>query len=99
MATTTHNLIVGYKGHRKGTWKEKAHKLYDDLHKTESRKEILARIVKLGATIGTARSWFQTFKKEKPAKKADTAPVPKQAKKLNLSQLKKKTSLGQSLLH
>lgn len=55
----------GYKGHRVGTMKEKAHKLVDDLlGKGKERSDILPKIVELGAAPNTAASWYGSFKSQ-----------------------------------
>ena len=59
---------AGYKGHRKGTMKEKAHQFFDANKGKLERPDVIKRIMKMGATEGTAATWYQTFKRTKPAK-------------------------------
>lgn len=55
----------GYKGHRSGSNKEKAHKLYDDLGAEKAKPKVEA----LGMTKATIATWFNAFKKAGKAKK------------------------------
>lgn len=83
--STADDSKLGYKGHRKGTKKEKAHKIFDDGFEKQERKDILQKIVRLGVTEGTAAAWYQSFKGgavpkgRKPAK-AKKAPAPAKKK-------------------
>jgi len=56
----------GYKGHRAGSLKGQAHKLFDDKFGQEevTRKEIIGAIAKLGVADCTAASWYQAFRRQ-----------------------------------
>jgi len=51
----------GYKGHRAGSRKEKAHKFFDD--KKPTREQYIAFCKKLDIKESTASSWYQAMKK------------------------------------
>ena len=49
----------GYKGHRVGSRKEKAHELFDSVGAEQATPIVLAS----GLKISTVRSWFATWRK------------------------------------
>lgn len=49
----------GYKGHRAGSRKEQAHKMFDDLK--HDKDKCMPKIVALGIAESTAKSWMQTW--------------------------------------
>lgn len=72
----------GYKGHRVNSLASKAHKLVDENPKAE-RKDLVAKLKKIGVGEGTAAHWVAVFrnwdtKKESKvkAKKATPASAP-----------------------
>lgn len=72
----------GYKGHRTGSKAEKAHKLVDDNPKAE-RKDLVAKIKKLGVSDVTAGHWASVFQNWGKAKtpKAEASKKPAAAGK------------------
>ena len=90
------NITVGYKGHRAGSMKEKAHKLTDELlTKKKDRQFIINKLVKqIGMAQATANTSYAQYKawsswgktaalptQKKPMAKKQKKTVKKAAKK------------------
>lgn len=88
---------TGYKGHRPDSKAERAHKLIDDNPKME-RKDLIARIKKLGVKAAVASHWLWSFRnswgKKKPAvsKKKVAKRKPKPAAKLDVTAMAERSA-------
>ena len=68
VAKSNGKKLAGYKGeHQEGSNKGKAHEMFDKIGGTKATKEDVAKlvpkIVALGVTEGTTRSWFNEWRK------------------------------------
>ena len=56
--TRTYTVRIGYRGHRIGSKKEQAHRLFDELGAVAAKPLVL----KLGVAKSSVNSWFREFK-------------------------------------
>lgn len=75
----TKTKAKGYKGHRAGSARERAHKLVDENPKAE-RKDLTTKIVKFGVAPGTATNWVSVFRKKGSVRAAVVAKKPETKK-------------------